>query len=59
MQVSSENSIGPPARPLCHLPALRAAELARLLASVLFSRQTWEIEKSSDRANFRQIQFRE
>jgi uncharacterized protein len=39
--------------------ALRAAELARLLASVLFSRRTWEIEKSSDRANFRQIQFRE
>ncbi len=36
-------------------PRLRAAELARLLASVLFSRRTWEIEKSSDRANFGQI----
>src|ERR1700687_837353 len=38
---------------------LRAAELASPLASVLCSRRTWEIEKSSDRANFRQIQFRE
>jgi len=34
---------------------LRAAELARPLASVLYSRGTWEIEKSSDRASFRQI----
>ena len=37
----------------------RAAEVARRLASTLFSRRTCEIEKSSDRANFRQIQFRE
>src|SRR6202040_2588163 len=39
--------------------ALRAAALAKRLASALLSRRTWEIEKSSDRANFRQIQFRE
>jgi hypothetical protein len=39
--------------------ALRAAELARSLASALSSRRTWAIEKSSDRANFRQIQFKE
>ena len=52
-------SFSPQARSLYHRPALRAAELARLLASVLFSRRTWEIEKSSDRANFRQIQFSE
>lgn len=50
---------GPRAGPLCHFSAWRAAELAKLLASVLCSRRTWEIEKSSDRANFRQIQFRE
>jgi hypothetical protein len=46
-------------RGLRHHSALRAAELARLFASVLLSRGTCEIEKSSDRANFRQIQFRE
>ena len=53
------NSFGPRAGLLCHLSALRAAELARRLASALLSRGTWEIEKSSDRANFRQVQFRE
>jgi hypothetical protein len=42
-----------------HHSALRAAELARLFASVLLSRGTREVEKSSDRANFRQIQFKE
>src|SRR5580658_2267601 len=33
-------------RPLCvfYFSALRAAELARRLASVLFSRRTWEME---------------
>ena len=59
MEVRCENSFGLQARPLYNLSALLAAELARRLASVLFSRRTLEIEKSSDRANFRQIQFRE
>ncbi len=57
--IAGMSFIRPQARSLYHRPALRAAELARLLASVLFSRRTWEIEKSSDRASFRQIQFRE
>ncbi|SRR6266496_5491689 len=38
---------------------LRAAEFARLLASALLSRGTCEMEKSSERASFRQIQFSE
>ena len=38
---------------------LRAAELARRLASALCSRLTWEIENFNDRASLRQVQFRE
>ena len=38
---------------------LRTAELARLLASVLLSRGMCEMEKCNERANLRQIQFRE
>jgi len=38
---------------------LRTAELARLLASVLRSRGMCEMEKHNERANLRQIQFRE
>jgi hypothetical protein len=37
----------------------RTAELARPLASALFSRRTWEMEKLIERANLRQIKFRE
>jgi hypothetical protein len=37
----------------------RTAALARLLASALSSRGTWEMEKFRERANFRQIQFSE
>ncbi len=35
---------------------LRAAELASAFASALYSRGTYEIEKSSERLNFRQVQ---
>jgi len=38
---------------------LRAAELASAFASALYSRGTYEIEKSSERLNFRQVQWRE
>jgi hypothetical protein len=38
---------------------LRAAWLARPLASVLCSRRTWAMEKSRERASFRQTQFNE
>jgi hypothetical protein len=44
--------------PLAEGP-VRTAELARVLASVLFSRSRCEIEKSSDRASLRQVQLRE
>src|SRR6266498_2116368 len=37
----------------------RTAELASRLASALFSRGMCDMEKSSERANFRQVQCRE
>lgn len=39
--------------------SLRTAELARQLASALFSRGTWEMENLMERASLRQIKLRE